>query len=244
MKKMAFLLLVVLLVSVSCNNVPSGSAGLGELRDKIDSLNTVVAKLNEEFNILKFGLEKRGLSIEQMRAEMEVENKVWDIPIGQSPFYGNANALITIVEFSEFQCPYCARIAPYMDTLMHKYPDKIKLVYKHFPLNFHKDASSAAAASMAAQAQGKFWEFRYALAPHFKTLTPEIFVEVAKKIGLNVERFKKDMALDMTKQARLNEDMQLGQRIGVNGTPNFYVNGKKMDRFSPEAIEDMVRQLK
>lgn len=245
MKKILIPLLGLLFVSVSCNSVPQGAAGVGDLRAKYDSLATVVKKMNEEFELLKMGLEKRGVSIAQIRAEIEMESKVWDIPVGKSAVLGNANAPITIVEFSEFQCPYCSRIAPYLDTLMRKYPDKIRMIYKHFPLSFHKDAPAAAAASMAAQAQGKFWEFRFALASKFKELNAETFIAVAKQVGVkDLEKFKKDMVLDAAKQARIDEEIKIGQEVGVQGTPNFYVNGKRMDRFSPDAIEEMIKNLK
>lgn len=240
MKKLIFPLLSLFLVVVSCNATP-GSASLDA---KVDSLSKSFAKLNEEFELLKWGLEKRGVSIEQIRAEREMENKVWDLPIGNSPVIGNPNAPITIVEFTEFQCPYCSRIAPYLDTLMRKHPDKVKLVYKHFPLSFHANAPAAAAASMAAQKQGKFWEYRFALTPYFKELNDSTFVKVAKQVGLNVEQFKKDMPLDAADQARIDEDMQLGMKVGVQGTPNFYVNGKRQDRFSPDLIEKMIKDLK
>jgi len=240
MKKKVMPLLAFFLVSVSCN----ATVGNSSLQAKVDSLNKVVGKMSEEFEILKWGLDKRGISIPQLKAEMEMENKVWDIPQGNSPVIGNPKAPITIVEFSEFQCPYCSRIAPYMDTLMRKYPDKLKLIYKHFPLSFHANAPSAAAASMAAQNQGKFWEFRYALAPYGKELNDSTYIKIAKQIGLDVERFKIEMALDPSKQARIDSDIQLGIKIGVQGTPNFYVNGKRQDRFSPELIEKMIKELK
>lgn len=245
MNKIAFLLLALLFVTVSCNSVPQSGAAVGDLKAKYDSLATVVSKMNEEFEILKMGLEKRGLSIAMMKAEIEAENKVHDIPLGESVALGNPKAPITIVEFSDFQCPYCARIAPHLDSLLKKYPDKLRMIYKFFPLNFHKEAPAAAAAAIAAQKQGKFWEFRFAIAPKFRELTPETFVAVAKEIGIkDIEKFKKDMVLDATKQARIDAEFKLGQEVGVQGTPNFYVNGKRMDRFSPELIEQMIKDLK
>jgi protein-disulfide isomerase len=240
MKKIVLPLLALFLVSVSCN----ATVGEPSVNAKVDSLSKAFNKLNEEFEILKWGLEKRGISVAQLKAEKEMESKVWDIPFGSSPLAGNPKAPITIVEFSEFQCPYCSRIAPYLDTLLRKYPDKLKLVYKHFPLNFHANAPAAAAASMAAQNQGKFWEFRYALAPFSKELNDTTFIKVAKQIGLNIEKFKKEMVLDAAKQARIDEDIQLGTKIGVQGTPNFFVNGKRQDRFSPDLIEQMIKDLK
>ena len=184
-------------------------------------------------------------ALEQARAEMEADNKVWDIPDEDSPVFGNTkNPKLTIVEFTEFQCPYCSRIAPVMKELNEKYPDKIKFVYKHFPLSFHSNARSAAASSIAAHKQGKFWEYRYALAPHSRELGDSIYVEVAKQIGLNVEQFKKDMVLDSAMNARIDKDFQLGTEVGVQGTPNFYINGKRQDRFSPELVEKLLKEAK
>jgi len=124
---------------------------------------------------------------------------------------------------------------------MLKYPNDIKFVFKHFPLSFHTSSPAASAASMAAQNQGKFWEYRYALAPHFKDLSPAVFEQVAKEVGLDMAKFKKDMVLDAAKQARIDADFQLGVKVGVQGTPNFFVNGKRQDRFSPQLIEEMLK---
>lgn len=246
MKKIAFgfMTWMLMLFLVSCNQAPQGTVEIGGLRKQVDSLSTLVNSMHEEFEILKYGLSKRGLSIEQMREEMEADTKVWDIPVGESAVLGNPNAKITIVEFSEFQCPYCSRIAPYLDTLMRKYPNDLRMIYKHFPLSFHQQATGAAAAAMAAQAQGKFWEYRFALAPHFRSLTDSTFLAVAQQVGLDLKRFQKEMAMDEAKQKRIDADLALGQKVGVKGTPNFYVNGKRMDRFSPDAIEAMLADLK
>lgn len=243
MKSISLAASAILVLSLTaCNEAAAKGGSNAALEAKVDSLSATVKTMNEEFEILKYGLDKRGMSLEQLKTEMEMDNKVWDIPIGNSPVYGNVtNPKITIVEFSEFQCPYCNRIAPVIHDLMKKYPNDIKFVFKHFPLSFHANAPAAAAASMAAQNQGKFWEYRYALAPHFKDLSPAVFEQVAKEVGLDMAKFKKDMALDAPKQARLDEDFQLGVKVGVQGTPNFFVNGKRQDRFSPQLIEEMLQ---
>ncbi len=242
MKPFSILIPAILAISFSACNQASAQNGSGNVNKKLDSLATELAKVKEEFEIVKYGLDKRGISIEQMKAEMEADNKVWDIPEEDSPIFGNSkNPKLTIVEFTEFQCPYCSRIAPAIQDLMKKYPNDIKFIYKHFPLSFHSNAKSAAAASIAAQKQGKFWEYRYALAPHFRTLGDSIYVEVAKQIGLNVDQFKKDMVLDSAMEARIEKDFQLGIQVGVQGTPNFYINGKRQDRFSPQLVEEMLK---
>ncbi len=250
MKPFSLLASLSLIFCFSACNEVSAQNGIfpgnsSNLNAKVDSLSKALKAVSDEFEILKIGLEKRGVSMEQIKAEIEMENKVWELPEGTSPVAGNTkNPKVTIVEFSEFQCPYCSRIAPAIQDLVKKYPNDIKIIFKHFPLGFHQNAPAAAAASMAAQKQGKFWEYRYALAPYFNELTPETFTKVAQEVGLNVEQFKKDMVLDDEKQKRIDEDYQLGVKVGVQGTPNFYINGKRQDRFSPQLVEDMIKNAK
>lgn len=246
MKSLSILASAALVFSLSaCSEVSAQSGSTKQLSHQVDSLSKELATLKADFDVLKYGLEKRGISIDEIRIEMEQANKIWDIPDAESPVFGNTkNPKLTIVEFTEFQCPYCSNVAPVIEGLMKKYPNDIKFVYKHFPLSFHTNAPAAAAASIAAQNQGKFWEFRYALAPHFRDLTQETFEKVAKEVGLDMEKFKKDMVLDSAKQKRINEEFQLGVKIGVQGTPNFYINGKRQDRFSVELVEKMLKEKK
>ena len=244
MKRLPIVALAVCFAGlVACNQASAG--GSFNQQARLDNLEKDFKQVKEEFEIIKYALDKRGISLEQARAEMEADNKVWDIPDEDSPVFGNTkNPKLTIVEFTEFQCPYCSRIAPVMKELNDKYPDKIKFVYKHFPLSFHSNARAAAASSIAAHKQGKFWEYRYALAPHSRELGDSIYVEVAKQIGLNVDQFKKDMVLDSAMNARIDKDFQLGTEVGVQGTPNFYINGKRQDRFSPDLVEKLLKEAK
>ena len=228
---------------VACNQAAAG--GSFNQQARLDSLEKDFNVLKEEFEVIKYALDKRGISLEQARAEMEADNKVWDIPDEDSPVFGNTkNPKLTIVEFTEFQCPYCSRIAPVMKELNEKYPDKIKFVYKHFPLSFHSNAKAAAASAIAAQKQGKFWEYRYALAPHSRELSDSTYLAIAKEIGLDVAKFQKDMVLDSAMEARIDKDFQLGVKVGVQGTPNFYINGKRQDRFSPDLVEKLLKEAK
>jgi len=240
MKKIIIIPLLFLTL-VSCEAMKPAPQSPEALQKKADSL---AVELAEVKSVLGFVLE-RGMnsSFEQVKKEIENANKVWDLQLDGSPSIGSPKAKIVIVEFSEFQCPYCARITPYLDSLTKANPDKIRLVYKNFPLSFHDKAPAAAASAMAANKQGKFWEYRWALAPHFQNLTDSTFIETAKKVGLNVEQFKKEMALDADKQAIIDRDMKLGAEVGVQGTPNFYVNGKRQDRFNPQLIEQMMKDL-
>ncbi len=228
---------------VACNQASAG--GSFNQQAKIDSLEKKVAELESNVEAVAYILEKRaGMTIEDAKKEMEEANKVWDIPEEDSPVFGAKNPKLTIVEFTEFQCPYCSRIAPVMKDLMAKYPNDIKFVYKNFPLSFHPNARPAAAAAIAAQKQGKFWEFRYALAPHSSRLGDSIYVEVAKEVGLDIEQFNKDRVLDDAMNARIQKDFDLGAKVGVQGTPNFYINGKRQDRFSPDLVEKLLKEAK
>ncbi|MCQ2109021.1 MAG: thioredoxin domain-containing protein [Fibrobacter sp.] len=228
---------------VACNQASAG--GSFNQQAKIETLEKKVAELESNVEAVAYILEKRaGMSIEDAKKEMEEANKVWDIPVEDSPVFGPDNAKLTIVEFTEFQCPYCSRIAPTVKDLMAKYPNDIKFVYKHFPLSFHPNARPAAAASIAAQKQGKFWEFRYALAPHSSRLSDSIYVEVAKEVGLNIEQFNKDREMTDEMNARIQKDFDLGAKVGVQGTPNFYINGKRQDRFSPDLVEKLLKEAK
>ncbi|MCL1966614.1 MAG: thioredoxin domain-containing protein [Fibromonadales bacterium] len=209
------------------------------------SSEALAAEIAEVKNVLKYVIERgMGASYEQIKNQIEKADKIWDLKIDDSPSTGNPKAKIVIVEFTEFQCPYCSAIAPMLDSLVNKaYPDKIKLVYKNFPLSFHANAPAAAAAALAAHKQGKFWEYRWALAPHYQKLVDSTFIAVAEQVKLNIEQFKKDMVLDDEKKAIIARDMQLGSEAGVQGTPNFYVNGKRQDRFSSSLVDSLVKEL-
>jgi protein-disulfide isomerase len=163
------------------------------------------------------------------------------IPVGGSYFQGSEKAALTVVEFSDLQCPYCSQFAPTLDTLVRSYPGEVKIVFKHFPLSFHPQARPAAAAAIAAGKQGKFFEFRYKVGPHFRTLNDSLYLAVAKDIGLDLERFKKEMVLSPEMNNIIDEDMELGRKIGVEGTPTIFVNGRLAQERS---LDYFVRELR
>lgn len=146
------------------------------------------------------------------------------IDIGNSPVRGPANAKITIVEFSDFECPFCARGMQTMEEVMKAYPNDVKVVFKNLPLPFHKNAAPAAKAALAAGKQGKFWEMHDALFGNQRGLSDAFYLETATKLGLNIEKFKTDMA-----SPELDKDLEADKKIaeanGISGTPGFFVNG-------------------
>lgn len=148
-----------------------------------------------------------------------------NIPLDGSYSTGPAKPTLTLVEFSDFQCPYCAQLAPTIDSIAKVFPNEVRVVFKHFPLSFHEQARGAHAAALAAGKQGKFWEYRYTLAPKFRSLSDSTYLDLAKQLGLNLDQFKKDMALTPDDQEIMNRDMELGQKVGVRGTPTLFANG-------------------
>jgi protein-disulfide isomerase len=140
---------------------------------------------------------------------------------------GPADALVTIVEFSDFQCPFCGRVNPTLSKLMKEYPGKIRVFFKHFPLAFHQDAPLASQAALAAGAQGKFWEMHDKLFENQQSLKRPDLERYAQDLGLDMGRFKE--ALDKgTYKARVDADTALGAQVGVSGTPAFFLNGRSL----------------
>jgi len=148
------------------------------------------------------------------------------IPIAGAPALGPANAPITLVEFSDFQCPYCAAAVPEIRSLLNAYPKQVKLVFKEFPLEMHRQADLAAAAAIAAQKQGKFWPMHDAMYASQHDLSRQHILALASQAGLDVKRFEDD--LDSTEvRETVVRDVQDGNDAGVEGTPTLFINGQK-----------------
>ena len=160
------------------------------------------------------------------------------------PQKGASNPLVTIVEYSDFQCPYCSRAAASLDEAAAAYPDDVKLVFKQYPLPMHKDAPLGAQAALAANAQGKFWEMHDKLFENQRAMSREDLEGYAKEIGLDMEKFRK--ALDEeTYKAEVEKEVAEGRKLGVNSTPTFYVNGKLQKGALPaEAIIKLIEEEK
>lgn len=144
-------------------------------------------------------------------------------------------ALVTIVEFSDFQCPFCSRAAATVTELEKSYGDKVRLVFKHTPLPFHQNARPASAAAIAAGKQGKFWEFHDKAFANQQGLTEENLEAWAKELGLNVDKFNKDRK-DPAVAAQVEDDIAAGQAVGIRGTPGFMINGRKVVGAQPAPV--------
>src|SRR5450432_526588 len=145
----------------------------------------------------------------------------------KGPAFGPANAKVTVVEFSDFQCPYCGKAASVVDQIKQKYSERVRFVFRQFPLPMHENARGAAEAALAANAQGKFWEFHDKLFQNQTQLTRSGLEGFAKDTGLNVAEFKK--ALDAkTYAADVDSDVKLGESVAVQGTPTMFINGARV----------------
>ncbi len=148
------------------------------------------------------------------------------IPVAGAPSTGPQHAPITIVEFSDFQCPYCAAAVPEIGAVLKAYPTQVKLIFKQYPLEMHSQADLAAAAALAAQKQGKFWEMHDAMFAHHDELSRANILAFAKQIGLDIKRFQED--LDSTDvRENVIRDVQDGDHAGVEGTPTIFINGQR-----------------
>ena len=151
------------------------------------------------------------------------------ISIAGDPVKGPDSARITIVEFSDFQCPFCSEAVAQANAVVKSFPKDVKLVFKQFPLDSHAQAEFGAEAALAAQAQGKFWEMHDRMYAGFPDLSRKTIMSYAKQIGLDVNRFTVDV--DSHKfQARVHFEEQEGETAGVGGTPTFFIDGKELQR--------------
>ncbi len=157
-------------------------------------------------------------------------------------FEGNADAPITIVEFSDFECPFCGRF--YTDTLgqlREKYVEtgKVKIIFRDFPLSFHPEATPAAEASECAADQGKFWEFHDLIFENQTTMSAASYKQWAADLGLDTEQFNSCVD-DGTHAAEVRADFAAGQAAGVSGTPTFFINGQKVVGAQPFSVFEQI----
>jgi protein-disulfide isomerase len=143
--------------------------------------------------------------------------------------YGDINAPLEVVEYGDYECPFCGRAYPIVKSIQEKLGADMKFIFRNFPLRkIHPHAYPAAVATEAAARQGKFWEMHDIIFENQKTLEPENLFAFASQIGLDMERFQKDI-LDESLYMKARKDFESGMQSGVNRTPTFFVNGKKFN---------------
>jgi protein-disulfide isomerase len=164
-----------------------------------------------------------------------------EVSAEDAPFKGPADAPITIVEFSDFQCTYCKRVVSVLNQVLERYPDKVRLAFRDFPIaNIHPQAEKAAEAAHCAAEQGKFWEFHDLLFEKQDAIPTTNFAEHAKALGLEVTTFQ--TCIDGGKyQEKVERNYAAGVKAGVSGTPAFFINGRLLSGAQPlEAFKTVI----
>jgi protein-disulfide isomerase len=194
---------------------------------KQDALQNLVVKLSKEHKVeLYFGKPNFKVNIE----------------IGQAPTFGGKDAKVKIVEFSDFQCPFCGRAAATVTEIKKMYGKKIQFAFKQYPLPMHSQAKPASEASMCVNEQGseKFWKYHDKLFQNSDKLDSESLKKFAKDIGANIEQFSK--CVDEKKYAKaVQEDIEYGNKLGVRSTPTFFINGRLVSGAQPvESFKEII----
>jgi len=172
------------------------------------------------------------------------EHKLLDdpvaIPTAGSPVTGAPDARVTLVEFSDFQCPYCAKAVTEIDAVLKAYPNQVKLIFKQYPLDSHPQASISAAAALSAYRQGKFWEMHYALFANRTRLSRKTILDLATGLGLDMKRFTADLDSAEMKKA-VARDVADGDSVGVDSTPTVFIDGQRYNgSLAFEAVKPII----
>lgn len=190
------------------------------------ALQAKVDFLGAELKTLERILTMRGLDIEQSRKALARQDSTFDIPVAGTPVLGDIKAPVTVVLFTDLQCPYCAQMVPVIKSLQEQSPKTVKISFRHFPLvSIHDKAMNAHQALWAAGKQGKFWDFFFKITPQFRGLSDSTLSSVAREIKLDTTKFNADRHSDAARKA-VEADMKLGEEVGVEGTPALFLNGK------------------
>jgi len=207
-----------------------GTSTVADLKDSITAFltrNRDAQNLAALVNELKAGGPAVSVSLDPPRYDVTVTD--------DDPVRGPKDAPITIVEFSEYQCPFCARVTPTLKALEQKYAGKVRIVYKDFPLQNHLQAPKAAEAAHCAGDQGKYWELHDRMFANQQLLQVPDLKKHAAAIGLDQAAF--DQCLDSGKHAaRVQEDVVLGNAMGVSSTPTLYINGRIVTGAQPQPV--------
>ena len=162
-------------------------------------------------------------------------NEEHKVEVGSAPILGSETATVTIVEWSDFQCPFCGRVSPTLEKIREEYGDQVRLAFKHLPLAIHPQAKAAHAAAEAAHRQGKFWEMHDLIFTNQRDLKVETLEGYAASIDLDMDQYRRDVSAKDVLD-RISEDMEQAQSLGVTGTPSFFINGKFLSGAQPYAI--------
>jgi len=202
---------------------------LARIQQKQDQILTALGELETKVAV---GPARPGADPKAQKPGGPDPKLTYKVDVGDAHTKGPDTAKVTIVEWSDFQCPFCQRVNPTIDQITKKYGDKVRVAFKHNPLPMHNRAKPAAIAAEAAGKQGKFWEMHDRLFENAKELTDENFVKWAEEIGLDVGKFKQDLA-DPELAKKVDAHQKQGMGLGARGTPAFFVNGRYLSGAQP-----------
>jgi len=167
-------------------------------------------------------------------------NRQYSVSTAGSPASIPGKGKIDVVEFSDFQCPFCKRVDPTLRRIRDEYGDDVRIVFKHMPLSIHPQAKGAHAAAEAAHLQGKFWEMHDLIFKNQRKLSDDAYLSYAKMIGLDIARFQKD-AKSSAVLKKVEADTAEAGKLGVTGTPAFFINGRFLSGAQPfEAFKRLI----
>lgn len=202
----------------------AGDLNLADFVAQQKVLENRIVKLEADLKQMKNG----GPAAAQPGPAAEDYAKAYEIPVESSAIAGPQNAPVTIVEFVDFQCPFCARFHQPVVDVLKAYPEKVNYIIKNFPLPFHPNARPAAKVALAAGEQGKYHEMANKLLENGNMLGDSTYDRLATELGLDMAKLKKDLQeKDAVYESIIDKDMQLGEAVDVRGTPTFYLNGRK-----------------
>lgn len=173
------------------------------------------------------------------------EPEVVFVPLGNSPFRGRPNAPVTIIVFTDYQCPFCGKLDKTLREIETEYPGQVRIVQKMYPLPFHSDAHLASQAALAAHKQGKFWIYQDILFEHQKNLSRAELIDYADEVGLDVPMFISDLDSGFFFDL-VEHEIELGKKFEVVGTPTYFINGKKNSGARPKTFfeEEIDKELR
>ena len=224
-----------LLVAVVCialiNRWLPAEAGGSEINPQIREQVLQIIRENPEAILETVQAYQKKQQEAQQKAQQSFLQQIKANPkavIGTSPTKGAKNGKVLLMEFSDFQCPYCAKANDTLKDFMAKHSDTVTLTYKHLPLtSIHAEALPAAKAAWAAGQQGKFWQFHDALFTNQKQLGEALYQSTAKSLGLDLAKFERDRTSSAAATA-INQDVEIAEKLGVEGTPFFVMNGEPL----------------
>ena len=231
--------------------VACSDPNVAQLASDLDVLKKQQVEMLQKLNAIDAALKARPAPMAQP-AQPPLPQGPFTVPTKNATVLGNPNAPTVIVAWSDFQCPFCSKVAPIVNATLAdpELKGKVSFVFKQFPLGFHKQALPAARAALAAGRQGKFFEMHDKIFANQAQLADDKYAVWAKELGLNMSKFEKDVA-DPALEAQIKADMEEGAKVGVRGTPSLYIGTKNGDTYTlnrasertPEYFKQAVKEL-